>query len=228
MMGSHLPQEAPLNPLRVLSLFVAPGEASPESPYIYTGQFRDFALWALAEPVGPTDQRYVRETWRYLEEGLGQESPRALTTTLSSAIQSCHQQLQKSVPAPEEADWTDTAGVALSCVALRGQEAYLAQVGPALAYALQEGEVKRVVPSARGVRSAPALGRRAPIEVSFYRQQFQEGNRLLVAFTGLDGMLPLEGVAALLQGSPEETLRKTYMLTQDQAAFSAFLVYPGP
>src|SRR5581483_9302267 len=118
------------------------GETTEEGPYVGifegTRSADGVGLYAVAEPVGGATAALCNEVLDALAASFGHPEA-ALTANLLRAVAAAHQCVR---------EWNRlhgterTAGVGLSCVAIRGNEAYLAQCGSALVLAQTGGRFR--------------------------------------------------------------------------------------
>jgi hypothetical protein len=174
-------------------------------------------LYVLVEPTTAPGEDYCGQLVDaigriYRQEGL------SLTGAVLRSLRAAHQQLR---------DWNQrtlreqqvTAGV--SCLAVRGRTAYLAQVGPSVAYHVGDGHIESVAPSNGAV--AP-LGEPDHVEPAFSRYQLSPGDLLLLASPRLLELIDEGALRSILLRGPDEALVELFRLTRDQQEFALVLL----
>ncbi|MEX1253775.1 MAG: hypothetical protein WEE64_05480 [Dehalococcoidia bacterium] len=174
-------------------------------------------LYVLVEPTTAPGEDYCGQLVDaigriYRQEGL------SLTGAVLRSLRAAHQQLR---------DWNQrtlreqqvTAGVA--CLAVRGRTAYLAQVGPGVAYHVGDGHVESVAASNGAV--AP-LGEPDHVEPTFSRYQLSPGDILLLASPRLLELIDEGALRSILLRGPDEALVELFRLTRDQQEFALVLL----
>jgi hypothetical protein len=174
-------------------------------------------LYVLVEPTTASGEEYCGQLVdaigrSYRQEGL------SLTGAVLRSLRAAHQQLR---------DWNQrtlrdqhfAAGV--SCLAVRGRTAYLAQVGPGAAYYVGDGHVEAVAPSNGAV---PPLGEPDHIEPVFSRYQLSPGDLLLLASPRLHQLIDDGSLRGILTRGPDEALVELFRLTRDQQEFGLVLL----
>lgn len=119
------------------------------------------------------------------------------------------------------------AAAGMSCLVLRGNEGYLAQVGPSLAYLRRGQELQRLAPTSDD--AAQPLGVAEEMSPSLIRLEWQQGDALLMAFRSLAEVADEQALAQVLSLPTEEVLPRLYLLTRHLKEFAAlFLDFGGP
>jgi len=202
---------------------IVDGEAQEETPWV--GAFpageegEDTAdLYLIVQPALPGSDEFCAE----LKEAIGSifhKTRVTLTGGLLRAIQSAHEDLRewnrKSIKEHRVA-----AGV--SCLALRGHEAYLAQVAPAAALLLRAGTVLTLEP--RLPDSLEPLGLYDELRPDFTRLELGPGDRLLLLSPTLNELLQGEDLQAMLALSGEEALPALYRRARSLSDCAALLL----
>ncbi len=174
-------------------------------------------LYVVVEPASAGSEEYCAQ----LVDAIGRmfrQDPLSMTGAVLRALKAAHQQLR---------DWNDRSlrehrvAAGVSCLAVRGRTAYLAQAGPAVAYHMGDGRVRRVVPEDGAL--AP-LGQTVQVEPVFSRYQLSPGDLLLIASPRLDGFLDEEAVRSILLRGGDEALVELFRLARDQRDFSLVLL----
>ncbi len=218
---------------------IAGGEARERTPWV--GAFPDPSqaeepsdLYLIVEPALPGSEEFCTE----LGEAIGSVFHRrkaSLTGGLLRALKAAHEDLRewnrKSIKEHRVA-----AGV--SCLALRGQDAYLAQVAPAAA-ALYHPAAAAAGPAGAQQTSLQSLQPSLPDSVEplglhdefwpqFSRFELVEGDRLLLLSLALARALPAQDLAAALSLPAEEALPALYRQARSLSDCGALLVASLP
>jgi hypothetical protein len=173
-------------------------------------------LYVLAEPVSPASREYCGQ----LVDAVGRsflEDTLSITGAVLRSLKAAHLQLR---------DWNQrtlreqhvTAGV--SCVAVRDRTAYLAQVGPAVAYHLGDGRVARFVPEDD---AAAPIGQADQIEPLFNRFDLSPGDLLVVANSRLDELVDQDTLRSILLKGADEALVDLFRIARGEQEFSLVL-----
>ena len=174
-------------------------------------------LYVLVEPATPASKEYCGQ----LVDAIGRlyrQDPLSMTGAVLRALKAAHQQLR---------DWNQRtlrehhvlAGV--SSLAVRGRNAYLAQVGPSVAYHVGDGRVRRIVPEGGAAQS---LGQAETAEPTFSHYQLSPGDLLLIASPRLADVLSEEALRSVLLRGGDEALVELFRLARDQREFSLVLL----
>ena len=156
-----------------------------------------------------------------LQKSLTDGSRTSLTTVLQEAFQACHEELE-AANAPN--DLASRVGVGVTCLALRGDESYLAVVGDAVMYLRDQHGVSKITPAIQGT-SSPVLGTSPdPIEVTMARPALKDGESLLVASGSLEDAVGYDGIENIMSTSPEAGIEKLTLLMDDDPLFLAIIL----
>ena len=210
---------------------IAEGEAGEHTPWV--GVFPDPSpgegasdLHLIVEPALPGSEDFCAE----LAEAIGRVFHRrkaSLTGGLLRALQAAHENLRQWNRKSLKEHWV-AAGV--SCLAVRGQEAYLAQVAPASASLYRRGTLWPLAPAIPD--AAEPLGLYEEFWPHFSRFELAEGDRLLLLSPSLAETLPPRELAAALSLPAEEMLpalyRQARALPNCGALLVAVLPQPAP
>ena len=199
----------PKNPLPFYSVF--PGRGSQDSV--------DFHL--LIETGSTEAESLCQRALSSLQTSLTGGGRTSLTTVLQEAFQACHEELEDA-NAPN--DLASRVGVGVTCLALRGDESYLAVVGDAVMYLRDQHGVSKITPAIQGT-SSPVLGTsQDPIEVTMARPALKDGESLLVASGSLEDAVGYDGIENILSTSPEAAIEKLTLLMGDDPLFLAIIL----
>lgn len=201
---------------------IVSGQAQEEGPLL-----RSFArqrpdeeedeLYVLVEPASPQAAEYCSQ----LVDALGSVFRQDILSTTGAmlrALRSAHHQLY---------DWNQrtlrehrvAAGV--SALAVRGRNAFLAQVGPAVAYHVGDGRVRRLEPEGEG---REPLGASLAFGPQILRFQMSPGDLVLIASPRLDELADEETLRAVLLRGGDEALVELFRLARGQQDFSLVLL----
>ena len=174
-------------------------------------------LYVLVDPTSSSSEEYAGQLVNAIGRGY-QGDPLSLTGALLRSIKAAHQQLrqwnQRSLPEQQI-----SAGV--SCLAVRGRVAYLAQVGPITAYSVADGNFQRIEPEEE---AAEPLGRLEQVEPDFKRFQLNPGDLLLLASPKIAEILDEEALRSILMRDANEALVELFRLVRDQQQFALVLL----
>lgn len=208
---------------------IVDGKVQEESPWI--GLFPDSGrvqpeeaadLFVVVEPALPGSEDYCRD----LSQAIGkqfQEQRLSLTGGILRALKAVHENLR---------DWNRRSlkqhqvAAGVSCLALRGGQAYLGQVAPASAVLLRRGSLVRLEP--RLPDAAEPLGLHEEFWPDLSRHDLEEGDRLLLLSKGLASALSDEELAEALRPHPEETLPLLFGKAREMPHCAALLVAALP
>ncbi len=208
---------------------IVDGKVQEESPWI--GLFPDSGrvqpeeaadLFVVVEPALPGSEDYCRD----LSQAIGkqfQEQRLSLTGGILRALKAVHENLR---------DWNRRSlkqhqvAAGVSCLALRGGQAYLGQVAPASAVLLRRGSLVRLEP--RLPDAVEPLGLHEEFWPDLSRHDLQEGDRLLLLSKGLASALSDEELAEALRPHPEETLPLLFGKAREMPHCAALLVAALP
>ncbi len=197
------------------------GEAREEGPW--TGLFppragRGVHLYVLVEPASASSG----EACQPLAAAIGrlfQQQRFSLTGGLLTALREAHQQLQDSNARSLREHWV---GAGATCLALRGEEAYLAQAGPSLAYCRQGGRLTVVAPP--GPPAYQPIGMAEEFYPHFSRSLVAAGDAVLLASSSLASAVGEDIVAGLLSLPVHDLLPELYLRVRHLDNFAALLV----
>ncbi len=177
----------------------------------------DDELYVLVEPTSPAGEEYAGQLVNAIGRGYQGDSL-SLTGALLRSLKAAHQQLlqwnQRSLP-------EQRVGAGVSCLAVRGRVAYLAQVGPIAAYHVGDGQVQRILPDEDATEP---LGQPDQLQPDFRRYQLDPGDLLLLASPKIDELLDEQALHSILLRDANEALVELYRLSRDQQQFALVLL----
>ncbi|HYM16429.1 MAG TPA: hypothetical protein VEZ14_12810 [Dehalococcoidia bacterium] len=185
-------------------------------------------LYILVEPASPVSEQFTSQLVDVIARLYGRD-PLSLTGALTRSLRAAHEHLrewnQKSLK-------EHRAGAGASCIALRGADAYLAQVGPSLAYVRSaDGTCTRL--HAEDPDFEHALGVADTFEPRLTRIPLAPGDLVLLASSQLDDVLPEQHVRRVLARGSDDALPELYLLCRDRpnialVLLAAFEEEPAP
>jgi hypothetical protein len=176
-------------------------------------------LYVLIEPASPASEDFTSQLVDVVSQ-LYHKDPLSLTGALMRSLRAAHEHLR---------EWNRNSlkehqvGAGASCLALRGSDAYLAQVGPSVAYVrTAEGELRRL--QALQPDFDHALGVSEEFEPQLTRIQLNPGDLVLVASSAIDSLVPERQIERILARGSDDALPELYLLCRDQSTFSLVLL----
>lgn len=176
-------------------------------------------LYVLVEPARAGSEEYTSQLVDVVLQLYGKD-PLSLTGGLLRALRAAHDHLR---------EWNRRSlrehrvGAGSSSLAMRGREAYLAQIGPSLAYVRSaSGEVRRIEHEASDFDHA--LGLQDEFDPRLTRLELQPGDLVLLASTRLDTLAPPEHIERLLARGADEALPELYLLCRDEPDIAVVLL----
>ena len=199
------------------------GEAKQETPWV--GAFRDDVhsdessdFYLIVEPATPGSEDFCLDLKEVVGEAYHKEKM-SLTGGVLRCLRAAHENLRewnrKSIKEHRVA-----AGV--SCLALRGNEVYLAQVAPAAAFLYRAGVVMRIEPSLPD--ALEPLGLHEEFRPDFSRYELEDDDRLLILSPRLADVLDEDELAQALALPGEQALPELYRRAKDVPDCGALLV----
>ena len=176
-------------------------------------------LYILIEPASPGSEEYSSQLVDVISQ-LYSRDPLSLTGALTRSLRAAHDHLR---------DWNRRSlrehqvGAGAGCLALRGGDAYLAQVGPTIAWLRNaDGAFRRVEPP--GADFEHALGIAEEFEPQLTRVQLNPGDLVLLASTQLTTMLPDAQVERIMARGADDALPELYLLCRDRPNMALVLL----
>ena len=108
-----------------------------------------------------------------------------------------------------------------SCLAVQGRTAYLAQVGPSVAYHVGDGRFRRIVPEEEAGRP---LGQGDQAQPSFSRFQLSPGDLILIAPPQIEELLEEAALRSILLRGADAALTELFRLAREQQDFALVLL----
>ncbi len=206
-------------------LHIVGGEATEEAPEIAYAERLDDAgrtvrLYLLAEPDRPGSEQFLAD----LVTDIGEEfvsGSGSLTGLIQRAIRERHLDLldwnRNSLP-------RDQASYGLSCLIQRGDEWFLAQIGPSLVYYRQDQRLLRRRPSSE--RASAALGTSEIAAPEFSQLDLLPDEWALLISSNASQTLPDQVASALRALRAEDVLPALYPHLRRMDRVSALIVAP--
>ena len=167
-------------------------------------------LYVLIEPAHGRSDEYTSQLVDVIAQ-LYAKDPLSLTGALTRSLRAAHDHLR---------DWNRKSlkehrvGAGASCLALRGREAYLAQVGPSLAYMRSaDGDTRRLEPESPTFEAS--LGMADEFAPRLTRIELNPGDLVLLATTNVEAVAPREHVERVLARGADDALQELYLLCRD-------------
>ncbi len=206
---------------------IADGIAREETPWV--GVFPDRGreedasdLYVVVEPALPGSEEFCSELKTAIG-GVFHKSKVSLTGGVLRALKAAHENLREWNRRSLR-DHRVAAGV--SCLAVHGQEAYLAQVAPASAAVYHDAFLTVLEPAMQD--AVEPLGLFEEFWPEFTRFEIQEGDRLLLLSPALAHLLAEDGIASALDLPAEEVLSALYLKARSLPNCGALLVAAVP
>ncbi len=176
-------------------------------------------LYILIEPASPQSAEFTSQLVDVIAQLYNKEAL-SLTGALTRALRAAHDHLR---------DWNHRSlpehqvGAGATCLALRGTDAYLAQIGPSVAFVRgADGDVRRI--HAHDADFAHALGVAEEFEPRITRIKLAPGDLLLVASSQITEVAPDDTIARILGRGPDDALPELYLLCRDRPDFALVLL----
>ncbi|MEX0750361.1 MAG: hypothetical protein WD359_06080, partial [Dehalococcoidia bacterium] len=176
-------------------------------------------LYVLVEPASPGSAEYSSQLVDVISQ-LYAKDPLSLTGALTRSLRAAHEHLR---------EWNRTSlkehhvGAGASCLALRGTDAYLAQVGPSLAYVLMsDGRFRRI--EAEQADFDHSLGIAEEFEPRLARIKLNPGDLVVLASTRLETVAAEAHVRRILDRGADDALPELYLLARDEPDMAVVLL----
>ncbi|MGI8550867.1 MAG: hypothetical protein ACR2PL_08795, partial [Dehalococcoidia bacterium] len=199
---------------------IVAGVVREDGPYVVVLEDRSPAealtdLYVVLEPARPGSEVFCPELLRVIDGQFGRPQY-SLTGNLLQALRAAQEHLRawnKAAP-PEQ-----RAAVGTSCLAVSGAEAYLAQVGPGVAYLRHGGHLSRL--EALETDAQAPLGTTLACAPSFSRLLLSQGDTILLVSSSFAASVEDETTDLILSLPPGEALPEIYRLVRRESEFSA-------
>ena len=185
---------------------IVDGQPQEEGPYLrsFPRQRPDDdedELYVLVEPAGEPSTEYAQQ----LADAIGRlykQDGLSLTGAVLRSIRAAHEQLR---------DWNRRSlrehqvAASVSCLAVRGRTAYLAQMGETVAYHVGDGRFERIAPSNGG--SEP-LGQADAADPAFSRYSLSPGDLILVVPSRTEQLVNADAIRSILLRGGNDALTR--------------------
>ncbi len=176
-------------------------------------------LYVLVEPASPASVPYTSQLVEVISR-LYRKDALSLTGALTRSLRAAHQHLldwnSKSLP-------EHRVGAGGSCLALSGTDAYLAQVGPSLAYVRRaDGTMRRL--QAEHPDFEHALGTDDDFTPRLTRIALEPGDLVLIASSSLDTFVEADHVERVMAQDADRVLPEFYLLCKDKPDLALVLI----
>jgi len=179
------------------------------------------ALFLVVEPASPGSEEWCGEIAEFIGQSF-QEWPLSLTGGVLQALRAVHRDLR---------GWNrrslghQQVGIGVSALAVRGEEAYLAQVGPALAWAWCGGRMQELQP--RIPEAAGPLGLCEEFYPSFSRHRLAPGDVFVLLFSSMPALARAQEVRELIPLAPERGMALLAEAARGEQCFGALAISAG-
>lgn len=168
-------------------------------------------LYVLIEPANRGSVEYTSQLVDVISQ-LYSKDPLSLTGALTRSLRAAHDHLR---------EWNrhslkeHRVGAGASCLALRHTDAYLAQVGPSVAYVLSAGgEFRRYDPDDTSFEGSLGIAER--FEPGLRRIPLQPGDLVLLASSHIDDIATADHIRRVLAKGADDALPELYLLCRDE------------
>lgn len=196
------------------------GVVREDGPYVGVIEDRTPAetladLYAVIEPARPGSEVFCPELLHLIAGQFGRPQY-SLTGNLLQSLRAAQEHLRAwNKTAPPERQ----AAVGASCLAVSGAAAYLAQLGPAVAYLRHDGHLRRFEPLEPEAQ-AP-LGTTIACSPCFNRFELSQGDTLLLVTSRFANLIDDETADLVLSLPAGEALPEIYKAARRETEFSA-------
>lgn len=173
-------------------------------------------LYVIVEPALPGSEQFCGQLVEVIGR-LFRQDTLSLTGAVIRSLRAAHEHLR---------EWNQRSlrehrvASGAACLAVQGAQAYVALVGPSLAYIFHNGELRRLVPEERDPEDA--LGLAEDLYPDLHRAPVTPGARVLICSTRLDRLIDEATLARIL--AQDEPLPDLYRLTKDEPDFSLVML----
>ena len=200
---------------------IVEGEVREHGPWLVESErLRDdeqVQLIVLAEPADRQSHEFCSEVANAVADLFTRESL-SITGGLLRAMQQAHANLS---------EWNRRSlrehqiAVGLTCVAIRGGEATIAQAGPSIAFVAEGDHVTRLATA--GEPAERPLGASEPVEPQFHTTRV-DNRQILLMTTNVEDRIGTEGVERALSVGPERALAELFLQTRELRDVTAALI----
>jgi len=205
---------------------------SDHSRYIISfpgkGSLHQVSFHLLVETASPYRET-SEEALSCFQFSITNQENSSLTTALQVAFQACHETLRQK---NDRLPLVRRVGVGLICIAVRGEQLYIAQAGPGVIYCRDgQGTRKlRLVPVSTPLEESSdneiqmiGIGE-GKIQVALDRQLIQDGQKFIAANSALANATSYDGLDEILKSPVDEATRKLQVTMGEDPYFAALIV----
>jgi hypothetical protein len=175
-------------------------------------------LYVLVEPASADSRQFTTQLVDVIAQ-LYRRDPLSLTGALQRSLRAAHEHLRDWNRRSLREHWL---GAGASCLALRGSEAYVAQVGPAVAWVrTADAEIRRIAPEHPGFEASLGVAER--FELTLTRVELQPGDLVLLASTPFGALIKPDHLERVLRRG-DEALPELYLLCRDEPDIALILL----
>lgn len=173
-------------------------------------------LYVIVEPALPGSEQFCGQLVEVVGR-LFRQDTLSLTGAVIRSLRAAHEHLR---------EWNQRSlrehrvASGAACLAVQGTQAYVALVGPSLAYVFENGRLTRLVPAERDPEDA--LGLAEDLYPDLHRVPVTPGARVLICSTRLDRLIDEATLGRIL--AQDEPLPDLYRLTKDEPDFSLVML----
>ena len=201
------------------------GEVREDGPWLAEqlrfGDEERVHLFVLADPVDERSAEFCSEVAGAVADLFAGESL-SLTGGLLRALRQTHQNL---------AEWNSRSlrehriAIGVTCVAVRGDNATVAQAGPGLVYVATPDGVRRI--STEGYAAAQPLGGDEPLDPLFTGVPL-ERSKILILNSAAEQVAGSAAIGQVLEGEPDRALAGIFQRTREVRDMTAVLIADVP
>jgi hypothetical protein len=175
-------------------------------------------LYLVLEPAQGGSDAFCAELLTLIETQFGRPQY-SLTGNLLQALRAAQEHLRtwnKTAPSEKQ------AGVGVGCLAVSGNQAYLAQIGPGLVYLRHDGLLRRI--QAHEPEAQTPLGFSIACEPEFTRFDLSQGDSALLVSSRFGSIVDDATVDQILSTPPADALPAIFRLARQEQEFSALFL----
>jgi hypothetical protein len=175
-------------------------------------------LYLVLEPAQGGSDAFCAELLTLIETQFGRPQY-SLTGNLLQALRAAQEHLRawnKTAPSEKQ------AGVGVACLAVSGNEAYLAQIGPGLVYLRHDGLLHRI--QAHEPEAQTPLGQSIACSPEFSRFELNQGDSALLVNSSFGSLVDDTAADEILSLPPADALPAIFRVARQQPEFSALFL----
>lgn len=209
-----------MNLLKVSQFCISQGVVRERGPslasFFEDGVYLYFVVESIPAGDGDTCRAVINAAERSFR---GQRA--SVTRRLRQAVTEAHRELrvlnQRRLPSRRHS-------VAITCLAVAGNHAYLAQAGPGRAYTFSPQDWEVVVPGDDDPYQATPLGGDAEPQVWLHHYHLRPGHRLLITTSAMERVASPRDIDLLHHMEAEEIFRSLFIMAREEREFAAIYV----